>query len=92
MQHAEEPAPKTEAAGEPATPGATVTPAAQPEAASVPSAQDVQAAIEKVFASKKMQAEGIALAQVGEFSFVMAQQGERTGLLTGEPYQLFLAR
>jgi len=34
---------------------------------------------------------GISLAQVGEFSFVLAQQGERTGLLTGEPYQVFLA-
>lgn len=33
---------------------------------------------------------GIALAQVGEFSFVVAQQGERIGLLTGEPYQVFL--
>jgi CPA2 family monovalent cation:H+ antiporter-2 len=34
---------------------------------------------------------GISLAQVGEFSFVLAQQGEQTGLLTGEPYQVFLA-
>ena len=34
---------------------------------------------------------GISLAQVGEFSFVMAQQGEQIGLLTGEPYQVFLA-
>ncbi len=33
---------------------------------------------------------GIAMAQVGEFSFVLAQQGEQTGLLTGEPYQIFL--
>jgi len=33
---------------------------------------------------------GFALAQVGEFSFVLAQQGEQTGLLTGEPYQIFL--
>lgn len=34
---------------------------------------------------------GIALAQVGEFSFVLAQQGEELGLLVGEPYQVFLA-
>jgi K+:H+ antiporter len=34
---------------------------------------------------------GISLAQVGEFSFVLAQQGEKTGLLVGEPYQVFLA-
>ena len=34
---------------------------------------------------------GVSLAQVGEFSFVLAQQGEQTGLLTGEPYQVFLA-
>lgn len=34
---------------------------------------------------------GISLAQVGEFSFVLAQQGEQTGLLVGEPYQVFLA-
>lgn len=34
---------------------------------------------------------GVSLAQVGEFSFVLAQQGEQTGLLVGEPYQIFLA-
>ncbi len=34
---------------------------------------------------------GISVAQVGEFSFVLAQQGEQTGLLVGEPYQVFLA-
>ncbi|HXF92916.1 MAG TPA: cation:proton antiporter [Nitrospiraceae bacterium] len=34
---------------------------------------------------------GVALAQVGEFSFILAQEGEKTGLLAGEPYQLFLA-
>ena len=34
---------------------------------------------------------GVSLAQVGEFSFVLAQQGAQTGLLTGEPYQVFLA-
>jgi len=34
---------------------------------------------------------GVSLAQVGEFSFVLAQQGAQTGLLTGEPYQMFLA-
>ena len=34
---------------------------------------------------------GISLAQVGEFSFVLAQQGEQTGLLVGESYQVFLA-
>ena len=34
---------------------------------------------------------GVALAQVGEFSFLMAQQGQESGLLTGDPYQLFLA-
>ncbi len=34
---------------------------------------------------------GVSLAQVGEFSFVLAQQGEQTGLLVGEPYQVFLA-
>ncbi|MGH7260880.1 MAG: cation:proton antiporter, partial [Nitrospiraceae bacterium] len=33
---------------------------------------------------------GIAMAQVGEFSFVLAQQGEQIGLLTGESYQIFL--
>lgn len=34
---------------------------------------------------------GVALAQVGEFSFILAQEGQRTGLLAGEPYQVFLA-
>lgn len=34
---------------------------------------------------------GVSLAQVGEFSFVLAQQGAQNGLLTGEPYQVFLA-
>jgi monovalent cation:H+ antiporter-2, CPA2 family len=34
---------------------------------------------------------GISLAQVGEFSFVLAQQGEQTGLLVGQSYQVFLA-
>lgn len=34
---------------------------------------------------------GVALAQVGEFSFVLAQEGEQTGLLVGEAYQVFLA-
>ncbi|WP_455244248.1 cation:proton antiporter domain-containing protein [Petrachloros mirabilis] len=34
---------------------------------------------------------GVALAQVGEFSFILAQQGQDSGLLQGDPYQLFLA-
>ncbi|HEY6974566.1 MAG TPA: cation:proton antiporter [Nitrospiraceae bacterium] len=34
---------------------------------------------------------GIALAQVGEFSFLLAQQGQESGLLRGDPYQIFLA-
>jgi len=34
---------------------------------------------------------GIALAQVGEFSFVLAQVGQEKGLLSGTPYQIFLA-
>lgn len=34
---------------------------------------------------------GIALAQVGEFSFILAQVGQDAGLLAGEPYQVFLA-
>lgn len=34
---------------------------------------------------------GIALAQVGEFSFILAQEGQEAGLLAREPYQLFLA-
>src|SRR5574341_1233299 len=34
---------------------------------------------------------GIALAQVGEFAFILAQQGQEVGLLAGEPYQVFLA-
>ena len=34
---------------------------------------------------------GIALAQVGEFSFLLAQQGQESGFLRGNPYQVFLA-
>ncbi|MDH4187711.1 MAG: cation:proton antiporter [Nitrospira sp.] len=34
---------------------------------------------------------GIALAQVGEFSFLLAQQGQESGLLQRDPYQVFLA-
>jgi len=34
---------------------------------------------------------GVALAQVGEFSFLLAQQGQESGLLRGDPYQIFLA-
>ena len=34
---------------------------------------------------------GIALAQVGEFSFLLAQQGQERGFLRGDPYQVFLA-
>ena len=34
---------------------------------------------------------GIALAQVGEFSFILAQVGQEHGLLSGSPYQVFLA-
>jgi CPA2 family monovalent cation:H+ antiporter-2 len=34
---------------------------------------------------------GVALAQVGEFSFILAQEGLEAGLLTQKPYQLFLA-
>lgn len=34
---------------------------------------------------------GIALAQVGEFSFLLSQQGQESGLLRGDPYQVFLA-
>ena len=34
---------------------------------------------------------GIALAQVGEFSFILAQVGQENGLLSGSPYQIFLA-
>jgi CPA2 family monovalent cation:H+ antiporter-2 len=34
---------------------------------------------------------GIALAQVGEFSFILAQVGQEHGLLAGTPYQIFLA-
>lgn len=33
---------------------------------------------------------GIALAQVGEFSFILAQEGQEAGLLAEEPYQIFL--
>ena len=34
---------------------------------------------------------GIALAQVGEFSFILAQVGQEDKLLSGPPYQIFLA-
>ncbi len=34
---------------------------------------------------------GVALAQVGEFSFILAQVGQENGLLSGAPYQIFLA-
>ena len=34
---------------------------------------------------------GVALAQVGEFSFLLAQQGQGSGLLRGDAYQVFLA-
>lgn len=34
---------------------------------------------------------GIALTQVGEFSFILAQVGQEHGLLSGTPYQIFLA-
>ena len=34
---------------------------------------------------------GIALAQVGEFSFLLAQQGQESGFFQGDPYQVFLA-
>lgn len=34
---------------------------------------------------------GIALAQVGEFSFILAQVGQEDNLLSGAPYQIFLA-
>lgn len=34
---------------------------------------------------------GISLAQVGEFSFILAQEGRAVGLLVGTPYQIFLA-
>ncbi|MBI3357931.1 MAG: cation:proton antiporter [Nitrospirae bacterium] len=34
---------------------------------------------------------GIALAQVGEFSFILAQVGQENRLLSGSPYQIFLA-
>ena len=34
---------------------------------------------------------GVALAQVGEFSFLLAQQGQESGLLRGDPYQVFLS-
>ncbi|MFN3680809.1 MAG: cation:proton antiporter [Nitrospira sp.] len=34
---------------------------------------------------------GIALAQVGEFSFILAKVGQEHGLLSGTPYQIFLA-
>jgi CPA2 family monovalent cation:H+ antiporter-2 len=34
---------------------------------------------------------GIAMAQVGEFSFLLAQEGQEAGLFAREPYQLFLA-
>ena len=34
---------------------------------------------------------GVALAQVGEFSFLLAQQGETSGYFQGDQYQVFLA-
>ncbi|MEC4668975.1 MAG: cation:proton antiporter [Nitrospirota bacterium] len=34
---------------------------------------------------------GIALAQVGEFSFILALEGQKAGLFIGEAYQVFLA-
>ena len=34
---------------------------------------------------------GVALAQVGEFSFILAQVGQENHLLSGAPYQIFLA-
>lgn len=34
---------------------------------------------------------GIALSQVGEFSFILAQTGQQVNLLREEPYQMFLA-
>jgi CPA2 family monovalent cation:H+ antiporter-2 len=34
---------------------------------------------------------GLALAQIGEFSFVLSQSGLQHGLLTGEMYQIFLS-
>ncbi len=34
---------------------------------------------------------GVSLAQVGEFSFILAQEGQEAKLLTEEPYQVFLA-
>ncbi|MGD9726477.1 MAG: NAD-binding protein, partial [Nitrospiraceae bacterium] len=34
---------------------------------------------------------GVALAQVGEFSFILAREGLEVGLLPEKPYQLFLA-
>lgn len=34
---------------------------------------------------------GVALAQVGEFSFLLAQQGQESGLLRGDSYQVFLS-
>jgi CPA2 family monovalent cation:H+ antiporter-2 len=36
-------------------------------------------------------AAGLSLAQIGEFSFVLAQEGVRQGLLSGDAYQMFLA-
>ncbi len=34
---------------------------------------------------------GIAIAQVGEFAFILAQAGQESGLLAREPYEVFLA-
>lgn len=34
---------------------------------------------------------GIALAQVGEFSFILAQEGQQAGLLNSQAYHVFLA-
>lgn len=33
---------------------------------------------------------GLGLAQIGEFSFLLAQQGSRHGLITGDAYQIFI--
>ncbi len=33
---------------------------------------------------------GLGLAQIGEFSFLMAQQGQTRGLITGDAFQLFI--
>lgn len=60
---AEEPIQEAAAAGGPATSEQTATPAAAPEAAAAPTDKDCQDAIQKVFASKPSQRDGIAAAQ-----------------------------